>query len=134
MTTMNLALADRDEWGGVLGWFDRARTERLAAIGRGVLRYGLVALLFVWGGFKFTEMEAEAIRLLVGNHPLMSWMVPVLGIRGASSLIGVIELAAAALIGLRPLRPRLSAIGSLVAAGIILVTLSFLFSMPGAFA
>jgi reactive chlorine resistance protein C len=120
--------------GFVLGFFNRARTEQLAAIGHGVLRYGLAALLLLWGGFKFTEFEAEAIRPLVGNHPLMSWMYPALGVRATSAVIGVIELAAAALICLRRVRPELSAVGSLIAAGTFVVTLSFLFTTPGALA
>jgi uncharacterized membrane protein YkgB len=118
----------------VLGFFDRARTDRLATIGCGVLRYGLVALLLLWGGFKFTEFEAQAIRPLIENHPLMSWLYPVFGIRGASALIGVIELAAAVLICSRRYRPTLSAAGSLIAAGTFVVTLSFLFTTPGALA
>lgn len=43
----------------VLGLFDPTRTQRLAATGRGVLRYGLVALLLLWGSFKFAAFEAE---------------------------------------------------------------------------
>jgi len=122
-----------DASSAVLG-FNRARTERLAAFGRGVLRYGLVALLLLWGGFKFTEFEAEAIRTLVGNHPLMSWMYPAFGVRTTSAIIGMVELAAAALICLRRSRPNLSALGSLIAAGTFVITLSFLFTTPGALA
>jgi uncharacterized membrane protein YkgB len=118
----------------VFRFFDRPRTERLAAIGRGVLRYGLVALLVLWGSFKFFEFEAQAIRPLIENHPLMSWMYPAFGVRGASALIGVVELTAAALICPRRFRPILSALGSLIAAGTFVLTLSFLFTTPGAFA
>jgi uncharacterized membrane protein YkgB len=114
-----------------LAVFDAARTRRLAAIGQAVLRYGLVALLLVWGSFKFAAFEAEAIRPLVENSPFLSWLYPLLGIRATSSLIGVIEVAAALLICLRRWRPDLSAIGSLVAAGTFLVTLSFLVTTPG---
>ena len=120
--------------GRVLGIFDEARTERLLRVGRGLLRYGLVALLLFWGALKFTEFEAQAIRPLVENHPLMSWMYPVFGVRGASALIGVIELAAATLMCLRRYRPKLSALGSLIAAGTFVITLSFLITTPGAFA
>jgi len=108
------------------------RTDRLAVIGRGVLRYGLVALLVLWGTMKFFEFEAQGIRGLVENHPLMSWMYPVFGVRGTSAIIGVVELAAAALIALRRWRPDLSAIGSLIAAGTFVTTLSFLATTPGA--
>jgi reactive chlorine resistance protein C len=125
-----------DESGGdarlVLGVFDDARTRRLGAIGRGVLRYGLVALLLLWGNFKFFEFEAQAIRPLLEHHPLMSWMVPAFGVRGASALVGVVELVAALLMCTRSFRPQLSALGSLIAAGTFAVTVSFLFTTPGA--
>jgi reactive chlorine resistance protein C len=116
----------------VFGMFDGARTRRMGAIGLGVLRYGMVALLLLWGTFKFAAFEAEAIRPLIENSPLLSWLYPLLGVRGTSSLIGVIELAAAALICTRRWKPSWSAIGSLLAAGTFVVTLSFLITTPGA--
>ncbi len=124
-------VADEDR---VLSVFDASRRHKLAAAGTFVLRYGLVALLLLWGAFKFAAFEAEAIRPLVENSPFMSWLYPLLGIYGTSALIGVVELAAAALILARPFAPRWSAVGSLIAAGTFVVTLSFLFTTPNAFA
>jgi uncharacterized membrane protein YkgB len=117
----------------VLGIFDPARTRRLAGAARVILRYGLVALLLFWGAAKFTAMEAEGIRPLVENSPLLRWLYPLLGVRGASSVIGVVELSAALLICTRPWWPKLSAIGSLIAVGTFLVTLSFLVTTPDVF-
>jgi uncharacterized membrane protein YkgB len=114
-----------------LGFFDEARTRRLGTAGRGVLRYGLVALLLMWGGFKFFAFEAEGIRVLVSHSPLLSWLYPVFGVRGASALIGVVEVIAAILIALRAWKPRLSALGSLIASLTFLTTLSFLVTTPG---
>jgi uncharacterized membrane protein YkgB len=116
----------------VLGVFDTTRTRRLAGSARVVLRYGLVALLVLWGGFKFAAFEAEGIRPLVENSPLLSWLYPLFGVRGTSAVIGVMELAAAALMCLRRWKPALSAVGSLLAAGTFLVTLSFLITTPDA--
>jgi reactive chlorine resistance protein C len=112
--------------------FDQRRTRRLAGLGRLVLRHGLAALLLLWGGMKFAAFEPEAIRPLVENSPLLSSLYPLLGVRGTSSVIGVVELGAALLICTRPWRPHLSAIGSLVAAATFVVTLSFLGSRPRA--
>jgi reactive chlorine resistance protein C len=114
--------------------FDPERTRRLAVVGLGVLRYGLVALLVMWGGFKFAAFEAEGIRPLVEHSPLLSWLYPLLGVRGTSGLIGVVELTAALLMATRRWRARLSAMGSLLAAGTFLVTLSFLITTPGVLA
>jgi uncharacterized membrane protein YkgB len=84
----------------------------------------------LWGALKFTQMEAEGIRPLVENSPMMSWLYPLLGIHGTSALIGMVELTAAFLICLRRWRPSWSAIGSLIASGTFVVTLSFLVTTP----
>lgn len=106
--------------------------RRLSAIGTGVLRYGTAALLLMWGAFKFTAFEAEGIRPLVEHHPLMSWMYPVFGLRGTSDLIGVVEIVAGALMCVRRVSPRWSSIGSTLAALTFAITVSFLFTTPGA--
>jgi uncharacterized membrane protein YkgB len=115
----------------LLALFTAERTQRLERVARGVLRHGLALLLLLWGGMKFLQFEAEAIRPLVENHPLMSWMYPAFGVRGTSAVIGVIEVLAAALIAARRFAPQASAIGSLIAAGTFVVTLSFLITTPG---
>ena len=116
-----------------LSLFTATRTRHLAGASRAVLRYGLAGLLLLWGSFKFTAFEAEGIRPLVEHSPFLSWLSPLLGIRGTSSLIGVVELVAALLICSRHWSPRLSALGSLLASGTFLVTLSFLITTPGVF-
>jgi uncharacterized membrane protein YkgB len=106
--------------------------EQLSAVGLGVLRYGLVFLLVLWGGFKFLEFEAKAIKPLVENSPLLAWLYPILGLRGTSALFGIFELVAAGLIALRQWAPRMSGYGSLTASGMFVITFSFLFTTPGA--
>lgn len=96
-----------------------------------ILRYGLVVIIGWFGLFKFTPAEAQAIQPLVANSPLLSWLYAVLDVAGASRLIGVAELAIAALIALRPLAPRASAAGSIAAVGMLATTISFLATTPG---
>ncbi len=110
-----------------------ARADRLAAIAGGVLRYGLVVLLLLWGGMKFTALEAEGIRPLVEHSPFLSWIYALFGVRGGSDVIGVVEMSAALLMCARRFRPGLAAIGSLLAAGTFVLTLSFLVTTPGIF-
>src|SRR5579864_9831941 len=86
--------------------------SRLEATGISVSRYGLVVVLLLIGVLKFTPGEAAGIQPLVAHSPLMSWMYGLLGVQGVSNLIGVIELATAALIALRPLSPKASFAGS----------------------
>jgi hypothetical protein len=52
------------------------RTRCLAGLGLRILRYGLAGLLLLWGSFKFAAFEAEAIRPLVENSPLLGWLSP----------------------------------------------------------
>ena len=108
--------------------FERNPFEKLGAF---VIRYGLVLVLGWIGAMKFTAYEAEGIKTLVETSPLMSWMYKVLSLQATSNLIGVAELTAAALIAIRPLSAKLSAIGSVLAVLTFLTTLTFLFSLPG---
>ena len=100
-------------------------------IGRHVTRYGLVLVLLWIGGMKFTAYEAEGIRPLVANSPLMGWVYNLISVTAFSSLLGVIEIAIGVLIALRPVWPAGSALGSGLAVGMFLTTLSFLVTTPG---
>jgi uncharacterized membrane protein YkgB len=51
--------------------------------------------------------------------------------RGFSAVLGVVELTIAILIAARPFSPRASVVGSAVAVGMFLTTLSFLVTTPG---
>jgi uncharacterized membrane protein YkgB len=102
--------------------------EKLGAF---LIRYGLVLVLGWIGAMKFTTYEAEGIKTLVETSPFMSWMYKVLSPQATSNVIGIAELTAAALIAIRPLAPKLSAIGSVLAVFTFLTTLTFLFSLPG---
>jgi uncharacterized membrane protein YkgB len=59
-------------------------------------------------------------------------MYAVLTVQGVSNLIGVIEIAIAILLALRPISARLSFVGSVGSVVTFLLTTSFLLSTPGA--
>jgi reactive chlorine resistance protein C len=105
--------------------------QRLRMIGTHVTRYGLVVVLLWIGGMKFTTYEAEGIKPMVANSPLMGWVYGVMSVTAFSALLGVIEIAIAALIAVRPVWPVGSAVGSGLAVGMFLTTFSFLFTTPG---
>jgi reactive chlorine resistance protein C len=109
-----------------------ARTVALQSIGTNVLRYSLILVFLLFGATKFTAAEAAAIKPLVSNSPLMSWLYSFLSEQGVSNLIGSSELLTAALLAARPFSARVAAIGGALAACTFLTTLSFLFSTPGA--
>ena len=96
-----------------------------------LLRYGLV-LVIAWIGFmKFTAYEAAGIQPLVSHSPLMSWVYAIFSERAFSALLGIVEVAVATMIALRPVSAKVAAIGSGLAALMFLTTLSFLISTPG---
>ena len=109
----------------------KARTS-LEKLGIHVSRYGLVVTLLLIGALKFTAGEAQGIQPLVASSPLMFWMYKVFSLQAFSNLIGMIEIAVAVLIALRPFSARLSFIGSIGAIITFLLTVSFLFSTAGA--
>ncbi len=80
---------------------------------------------------KFTAYEANAIQGLVASSPLLSWTYSVFGVQALSSLMGVTLLTIAGLIVARPFSARAAAIGSALAVGMFLTTLSFVLSTPG---
>ena len=109
----------------------RAMNSRVEAVGRELARYGLVVVVGWIGLMKFTTYEAEGIRPFVANSPLMSWVYGLLSVREFSALLGVVEVAIALLIAARPFAPRASALGSALAVGMFLTTVSFLVTTPG---
>jgi uncharacterized membrane protein YkgB len=106
-------------------------SSRAEAVGRELARYGLVVVVGWIGLMKFTAYEAEGISRYVANSPLMSWVYGVMSHRGLSALFGVVEVTIAVLIAARWFSPRAAALGSALAVGMFLTTLSFLLTTPG---
>lgn len=104
----------------------------LEKVGIHVSRYGLVVTLLLIGVLKFTAGEAQGIQPLVASSPLMFWLYRFFSLQFVSNLIGVVEIAVAALIALRPFSAKVSFIGSIGAVMTFAITVSFLFSTPGA--
>lgn len=94
-------------------------------------RYGLVVVIGWIGLLKFTSYEAQGIQPLVAHSPFMSWMYDIFSVPTFSSLLGVLEVGIAVLLAVKPWWPRISAVGSLLAVGLFIATISFLFTTPG---
>ena len=90
------------------------------------------ALILLWiGVFKFTPTEAEAIKPLMQNQPLLSWMYSILGVQGVSNFIGIVEIVTAILLilGLN-FKLLLEYAGALLILTFA-ITISFIFTTPG---
>jgi uncharacterized membrane protein YkgB len=112
----------------------RAMSSQVEAVGRELARYGLVVVV-AWIGFmKFTAYEAKGITRYVNDSPLMSWVYEFMSHRAFSAVLGAVELTIAILMAARPFSPRATIVGSALAVGMFLTTLSFLFTTPGVWA
>ena len=63
-----------------------------------VVRASMVLMFLFFGYQKWFEYEAEALIPYISNGPLIAWMYPVFGVRGACWLLGVSEWTFGALI------------------------------------
>jgi reactive chlorine resistance protein C len=96
-----------------------------------LVRYGLVLVIGWIGALKFANYEAHQIQPLVANSPFMGWLYHIFPVYTFSALLGVFEVTAAVLIAIKPVAPRLSVLGSVLAIVLFLATISFLFTTPG---
>lgn len=118
----------------VPSWFDQSGVgEKLALVGRYFMIYALAGTLLWVGGLKFAAYEAEAVQMFAAESPLLSWLYDIFDVRTFSRLLGVAEILAGVAIALRPVVPWASAVGAAFAIVLFGVTLTFLFSSPGAF-
>lgn len=104
--------------------------DSIAQAGTHGIRFTTAAVLGWIGAMKFTAYEAGAIEGLVASNPLTSWLYSVFSLQGASNLIGVTEIATAALLVLGAKFPKVALLGALGAVATFLVTVSFLFTAP----
>src|SRR5215469_18232760 len=83
--------------------------------GQFLIRYGLVVVLAWIGALKYFPYEAAAIQPLIAHSPLLGWLYGIFDVRTLGYALGGAEITAALLIALRPLWPRVSAVGSVFA-------------------
>ncbi len=130
---------------------------KLERVGMGLLRLGLIVVLFWIVGLNFTDYEADGIVPLVANSPLMSFfyhypapeyrqymnkegeVIPAHqqwnesnGTYSFSHGLGVVIILIGVLIAAYPILPQVSAVGSFLLILMSLTTLSFLVTTPEA--
>jgi uncharacterized membrane protein YkgB len=104
--------------------------ERLMAAGRAVALAGVVLPLAMIGILKFTPIEVDALKPLIGGTPWLAWLYPVFGESGASYLLGVVELLTAALLIASPWSVRAGVAGGALATLTFTVTVSTMLALP----
>src|SRR5437879_13872879 len=76
-----------------------------------LIRASMVLLFLFFGYQKWFEYEAQVLIPYISNGPLISWMYPIFGIRGASWFLGVSEWSSAVLLFLGFWYKRLGILG-----------------------
>lgn len=95
---------------------------------------GVIAtiVVLVWIGIlKFTPSEAKAIKPLVENSWLMSWLYQIVSIQTGSIIIGIFEIITALFLAGSFRSRKAGKIAGILTLIIFASTLSFLLSTPG---
>jgi uncharacterized membrane protein YkgB len=123
---------------------DQEKDETMNALVRLLLKFGLLTrdldyhlirasmvLIFLAFGYqKWFAYEAQVLIPYISNGPLIFWMYPVFGIRGASWFLGVSEWLFGTLLFLGFWNKRLGILGALGSTVTFLMTVTIIPFMP----
>src|SRR5215468_8040216 len=96
-----------------------------------LIRASMIVLFMFFGYQKWFPYEAEVLIPYISNGPLLSWMYPVFGVRGASWFLGLSEWSFALLLFLGFWHKRLGALGALGSCAAFIGTITIIPFMPG---
>src|SRR6202022_942908 len=99
-----------------------------------LIRASMVIIFLAFGYQKWWEYEAQVLIPYISNGPLISWMYPVFGIRGASRFLGVSEWLIAALLFLGFWNRKAGILGALGAIATFITTVTIIPFMPDGWA
>lgn len=77
-----------------------------------LIRASMVLIFFLFGYQKWFEYEAQVLIPYISNGPLISWLYPAFGVRGASWFLGVSEWLICTLLLLGFWNKRLGILGA----------------------
>jgi uncharacterized membrane protein YkgB len=99
-----------------------------------LVRASMVIMFFFFGYQKWFAYEAQTLIPFISNGPLISWMYPAFGIRGASWFLGVAEWTFGSLILLGYWSKRLGILGAGGSVVTFLMTVTIIPFMPDGWA
>lgn len=99
-----------------------------------VVRASMVVMFFFFAYQKWFEYEAQVLIPFISNGPLISWMYPVFGIRGASWFLGVAESATFLLLLAGFWNKKLGVLGALASVATFVGTVTIIPFMPDGWA
>jgi uncharacterized membrane protein YkgB len=99
-----------------------------------LIRASMVIIFLFFGYQKWFEYEAQVLIPYISNGPLIFWMYPVFGIRGASWFLGVSEWLFGALLFLGFWNKKLGILGALGSVASFIGTVTIIPFMPDGWA
>ena len=94
-----------------------------------------MVIIFLFFGYqKWFEYEAQALVPFISNGPLISWMYPAFGVRGASWLLGISEWLFGAFLFLGFWNKKLGILGAAGSCATFITTLTIIPFMPDGWA
>jgi uncharacterized membrane protein YkgB len=99
-----------------------------------VVRASMVLIFLFFGYQKWFEYEAVVLIPFISNSPLISWLYPVFGIRGASWFLGVSEWLYGVLLFVGFWDKRVGILGAIGSLATYFVTVTIIPFMPNGWA
>src|ERR1700740_2058339 len=99
-----------------------------------LIRGAMVFTFFAFSIQKWSQYTAEMLVPLISHSPLVFWLLPAFGVRGASYFLGTTEMIFGSLIFLGYWSPRLGILGALGSIVTFVGTTSIIPFLPDAWA
>ncbi len=99
-----------------------------------LIRASMVIIFLFFGYQKWFEYEAQALIPYISNGPLISWMYPVFGVRGATWFLGVSEWGFGALLFAGFWNKKLAILGALGSCFSFIATITIIPFIPNGWA
>jgi uncharacterized membrane protein YkgB len=101
---------------------------------RHLIRAAMVFTFFAFSIQKWTQYTAEMLAPLISHSPVVFWLIPAFGVRGAGYFLGTTETIFGFLIFLGYWSPRLGILGALGSIVTFVGTTSIIPFLPGGWA
>jgi uncharacterized membrane protein YkgB len=112
-----------------------ARTTPFGSdLDRHLIRAAMVFTFFAFSIQKWTQYTAEMLVPLISHSPVVFWLLPAFGIRGAGYFLGTTEMIFGLLISIGYWNPGLGVLGALGSTVTFIGTTSIIPFLPGAWA
>lgn len=104
------------------------------SLGHHLIRAAMVLTFFAFGIQKWNPYTAKMLVPLISHSPVVFWLIPAFGVRGAGYFLGTTELLFGSLILLGHWSRRLGILGALGSIVTFIGTTSIIPFLPGAWA